>query len=96
MALTDEGALVKLIEDFIQYRVDRAASLPKIPEDNPEHDSKFWDSLTQEEREKREAAKTTAAEAEKKEKEEEEKKETDAIASAVQNGGEAAGFSLTY
>ena len=96
MALTDEGKLVKLIEDFIQYRVDRAATLPKIAEDNPENDPKFWDNLTSEEKEKREAANAKAAEEEQKAKDEEEKKEADAIANAGQNGGEAAGFSMKY
>ena len=80
LAISDEGDLVRLVADFIKYRQDRTHSLPKIAEDDPENDPKFWQSLHKEEREAREKAREKRTEEEAKAKEEEEKKENDLIA----------------
>ena len=80
LAISDEGDLVRLVADFIKYRADRTRNLPKIAEDDPEKDPKFWQNLTPEERDAREKAREKRAEEEAKAKEEEEKKENDLLA----------------
>jgi len=70
LSLENEGALVKLIEQYMKYREDRADQLPKLPEDDPENDSKFWDNLTEEEKKSREEKKKEKIEEETKLKEE--------------------------
>ena len=57
----------------MNYREERAATLPKLPEDDIENDSKFWDNLTEDEKKKREEKKLEKAEEEKKAKDDEEK-----------------------
>ena len=84
--MKNEGSLIKLIDDYIKFRVDRvdAGLMDKIEEDDPESDPKFWEKLTKEEKEKRTTAKEKRKEEEKKRKDEEEKKQKDLIANATQ------------
>ena len=78
LAISNEGDLVKLVEDFIKYRKNKP-NLKKLPEENPEKNPKFWDNLTKEEKEAREKINDKKAEDKAKEKEEEEKKETERV-----------------
>ena len=53
--MKNEGSLIKLVENYIKFRVDRvdAGLMDKIEEDDPETDPKFWEKLTEAEQKKR-------------------------------------------